>query len=77
MRPNRLFSLMLLVVLVLTASCSQPAAPATTAGATTAPAAAAPAAAAKVTIRLATWAGVEEAKELQAVIDKINSTATA
>lgn len=30
----------------------------------------------KVKIRLATWAGVDEAKELQAVIDKINATAT-
>jgi multiple sugar transport system substrate-binding protein len=30
----------------------------------------------KVKIRLATWAGVEEAKELQAVIDKINAQAT-
>jgi multiple sugar transport system substrate-binding protein len=33
-------------------------------------------AAEKVTIRLATWAGVDEAKELQAVIDKVNATAT-
>jgi multiple sugar transport system substrate-binding protein len=31
----------------------------------------------KVKIRLATWAGVDEAKELQGVIDKINPTATA
>lgn len=30
----------------------------------------------KVRIRLATWAGVEEAKELQAVIDKVNAQAT-
>jgi multiple sugar transport system substrate-binding protein len=30
----------------------------------------------KVTIRLATWAGVEESQELQAVIDKINAQAT-
>jgi multiple sugar transport system substrate-binding protein len=30
----------------------------------------------KVKIRLATWAGVDESKELQAVIDTINSTAT-
>jgi multiple sugar transport system substrate-binding protein len=30
----------------------------------------------KVTIRLATWAGVDESKELQAVIDKVNATAT-
>lgn len=30
----------------------------------------------KVQIRLATWAGVDEAKELQGVIDKINASAT-
>lgn len=30
----------------------------------------------KATIRLATWAGVEEANELQAVIDRINAQAT-
>jgi multiple sugar transport system substrate-binding protein len=30
----------------------------------------------KVKVRLATWAGVDEAKELQAVIDKINAKAT-
>ncbi|HEY3232278.1 MAG TPA: sugar ABC transporter substrate-binding protein [Roseiflexaceae bacterium] len=30
----------------------------------------------KVKIRIATWAGVDEAKELQAVIDKINAKAT-
>src|SRR5207249_2083136 len=30
----------------------------------------------KVKIRLATWTGVDEAKELQAVIDKINAKAT-
>lgn len=35
-----------------------------------------PASKAKVKIRLATWAGVDEAKELQAVIDKINARAT-
>ena len=51
---------------------------------TTAPAAApqspaattAPAQTAKVKIRLATWTGVDEAKELQAVIDKINAKST-
>jgi multiple sugar transport system substrate-binding protein len=30
----------------------------------------------KATVRLATWAGVEEAKEMQAVIDKINAQST-
>jgi multiple sugar transport system substrate-binding protein len=43
-------------------------------GATSAPAAAT--SGEKVKIRLATWAGVDEAKELQAVIDKINAKAT-
>jgi multiple sugar transport system substrate-binding protein len=36
----------------------------------------APAQTAKVKIRLATWTGVDEAKELQAVIDKINAQST-
>ena len=45
--------------------------------ATTAPAAATTAPSAeKVQIRLATWAGVDEAKELQGVIDKVNAAAT-
>ncbi len=43
---------------------------------TTQAAPAQPASGDKATIRLATWAGVEEAKELQAVIDKINGAAT-
>ena len=30
----------------------------------------------KVKIRLATWTGVDESKELQAVVDQINTTAT-
>jgi multiple sugar transport system substrate-binding protein len=46
-----------------TASGAVPAAPATTSGE-------------KVKIRLATWTGVDESKELQAVIDKINAKAT-
>jgi multiple sugar transport system substrate-binding protein len=55
-----------------------PAAPAAAAPTDT-PAAAAPTTAPsgnKVTIQLATWAGADESKELQAVIDKINATAT-
>ncbi len=43
------------------------------AGAATAPASSG---GAKVTIRLATWTGVDEAKELQAVIDKVNAKST-
>ena len=45
------------------AATAAPAAPATTGGE-------------KVKIRLVTWAGVDESKELQAVIDKINAKAT-
>lgn len=67
------------------AQATQPASAATTApaaggaaqpteAATTAPAAAS--GGPKVQIRLATWAGVDEAKELQGVIDKINASAT-
>jgi len=37
---------------------------------------AAPAPTTKVKVRLATWTGVDEAKELQAVIDKVNAAAT-
>jgi len=66
------------------AACASPAAAPTVAPAaapqpvaTTAPAVApAPATTAKVKIRLATWTGVDEAKELQAVIDKVNAQAT-
>ena len=64
MRPYRLFSLVLLAMLVLAASCAPSAAQNPAAGA------------AKVTIRLATWVGVDEAKELQTVIDKVNKAAT-
>src|SRR5512142_3532332 len=69
----------LLVASLILVGCSPAAAPtsaATTApGATAAPATKAPPAQ-KVTITLATWAGADEAKELQAVIDKINAQAT-
>ena len=59
-----------------TQATAAPQAPAGTAA--TAEPAAAPAATGgeKVKIRLATWAGVDEAKELQAVIDTINAKAT-
>jgi multiple sugar transport system substrate-binding protein len=43
---------------------------------TTAPAATQAPAGNKVTVTLATWAGADEAKELQAVIDKVNAAAT-
>ena len=65
------FSILLAVSLVLVA-CGQPAAAPT---ATPQPPTAAPAAE-KVTITLATWAGADESKELQGVIDKVNATAT-
>ena len=62
------------------ANTTEPGAATTEPGAATEPAAEATTAPApsgdKVQIRLATWAGVDEAKELQAVIDKINAQAT-
>lgn len=88
MVQRRMLSLILVVLMlgVLVAGCASPTGTTsgTGAGATTAPAeagqpteAAAPAASAeKVQIRLATWAGVDEAKELQGVIDKVNAAAT-
>lgn len=86
---SKILGLLLLAAILLTA-CGPSAteAPATTGapaateapGATEAPAATeAPTTAAsgeKVTITLATWAGADESKELQAVIDKVNAEAT-
>ena len=67
-------------VLALAVGCAAPAAsPKATVQAAQPQAAANPAPASggpKVKIRLATWTGVEEAKELQAVIDKVNAQAT-
>jgi multiple sugar transport system substrate-binding protein len=65
MRPLRVYSLLLLATLVLAAGC----APSSTSTNATG-------SGAKVTIRLATWVGVDEAKELQGVIDKVNQGAT-
>ncbi len=88
MNHKTLFVLnILLATSLLLAACGQPSAPTATApagAAATAPAASAatapPAtqvpAAEKVTINLATWAGADESKELQAVIDKVNAEAT-
>ena len=80
-RTFPLLTTLVLLVSMLATACGQTTS--TTTQATTAPAApggtSAPAAAAggeKVKIRLATWAGVDEAKELQAVIDTINAKAT-
>src|SRR6266511_3664930 len=62
------------------AATEPPAAATEAPGATEAPAATeAPTTAAsgeKVTITLATWAGADESKELQAAIDKVNADAT-
>ena len=67
-------------VLALAVGCAAPAAsPKATVQAAQPQAAANPAPASagpKVKIRLSTWTGIEEAKELQAVIDKVNAQAT-
>ncbi len=88
MNHKTLFVLnILLATSLLLAACGQPSAPTATApagAAATAPAASAATAppetqvpaAEKVTINLATWAGADESKELQAVIDKVNAEAT-
>jgi multiple sugar transport system substrate-binding protein len=91
MKPKTLsvFSILLAVSLVLaacgpsaTAPTATPQSPAATAESpTTAPAATAESpttapAAEKVTITLVTWAGADESKELQGVIDKVNAAAT-
>jgi multiple sugar transport system substrate-binding protein len=91
MRRNLALAAILALLIPLLAACggqttstgatqatAAPQAPAATA-APAAPAAPAESAARggeKVKIRLATWAGVDEAKELQAVIDTINAQAT-
>lgn len=68
------FSILLTLCIAL-AACSPTSTPAPAQGAT-APAATSAPAAEKVTITLATWAGADESKELQAVIDKVNAAAT-
>lgn len=62
----------LLVVSMILVGCGQAPSPAAQASSPTNP----PVAAQKVTITLATWTGADESKELQAVIDKVNATAT-
>lgn len=78
---NRTLSILniLLAVSLILAGCSQastPAATAPAASAATAPPSTQAPAAQKATITLATWAGADESKELQAVIDKVNAAAT-
>ena len=80
MRRSHVLGAMLALLIPLLAACggqSTGGAAATAApqaaGAATAPASSG---GAKVTIRLATWTGVDEAKELQAVIDKVNAKST-
>lgn len=72
-RTPKLFAAMLLALSVFVAACSgggtKPAEPQNNAGGQ-------PAAKEKVKIRLATWAGADEAKELQGVLDKINAKST-
>lgn len=78
LRTSVLFSVLVIVALLL-AACPAPAAPAgAPAAGDEAPAgeaageAAAPAAG-KVQVKLATWAGVDEANELQAIVDDLNA----
>jgi multiple sugar transport system substrate-binding protein len=74
---RRIGSLMMLwALLSLLAACGNTTPSDTTAqgsAAAAAPSAAANAGGQKVRLRLATWAGVDEAKELQAILDKINA----
>lgn len=66
-RPIFLFNLLLILGLMLSACAMPVTAPAAAPGEQPAPAAQ------KVTIRLATWAGVDESAELQVLLDEINS----
>lgn len=74
---RRVYSLMMLCALLsLLAACGNTTTSGTTAqgsAAATAPSSAASTGGPKVRLRLATWAGVDEAKELQAILDKINA----
>jgi multiple sugar transport system substrate-binding protein len=74
-RWHRTALVMPLLLLSLLAACggASSTTPATSGATTAAPATTG---GEKVKIRLATWAGVDESKELQAVIDKINAKAT-
>src|SRR4051794_233961 len=66
----------LALLIPLLAACGGQTAPTGGTQATAVPQAPATTGGEKVKIRLATWAGVDEAKELQAVIDTINAKAT-
>src|SRR6476469_8262891 len=73
MRRTLALAAALALLIPLLAACGgQP----TSTGGAQATAAPAAAVGAKVKLRLATWNGVDESKELQAVIDKINDKAT-
>src|ERR1044071_9900660 len=76
MRRVPAFLVALALLIPLLAACGGQTTPTGWAQATAAPGASAAAGGEKVKIRLAIWAGVDEAKELQAVIDKINAKAT-
>ena len=71
MNKPRFLAPFVLTALVIAACAQSPASPGTTSQTT-----AAPASTTKAKVRLATWAGGDEAKELQAVIDKVNAAAT-
>ncbi len=74
MRSSKLLSLWLLVIVALiVAGCGGAVAPAADAGAAAGADTSAPASGEKVQVKLATWAGVDEANELQAIIDDLNA----
>lgn len=76
MHKPKLFVSFLVAAFTVTA-CAQPSTSPTVApSASQAGVTIAPVPAVKSKIRLATWTGVEEAKELQAVIDKVNAAST-
>jgi len=74
MNKSRLFAPLVVAAIAVAGCAAPPAAPAPRLQESAEQVLSTPAT--KVKIRLATWAGVEEAKELQAVIDKVNAAAT-
>ncbi len=76
MNKSRLFVPLVATAIAVVSCAIPPAAPVPRPQQPTEQAPSMPARSEKVKIRLATWAGVDEAKELQAVIDKVNANAT-
>lgn len=76
MNKPRLFVPFVVTAIALAACAAPPAVPAPRAQQPAEQVTSMPVVSEKVKIRLATWAGVDEAKELQVVIDKVNAAAT-